>query len=92
MSLEEPPQQRISSEMSDAVRQRHLDELEVQYQFNNTMARYAKESSSSKNDEAPVDLSEENKDEKHDDGDASVSSASFAPRACPETSTAARLN
>jgi hypothetical protein len=79
MSLEEPPQQRISSEMSDAVRQRHLDELEVQYQFNNTMARYAKESSSSKNDEAPVDLSEENKDEKHDDGDASVSSAGSHP-------------
>ena len=79
MSLEEPPQQRISSEMSDAVRQRHLDELEVQYQFNNTMARYAEESSSSKNDEAPVDLSEENKDEKHDDGDASVSSAGSHP-------------
>jgi hypothetical protein len=79
MSLEEPPQQRISSEMSDALKQRRLDELEVQYQFNNTCARYAKESSSSKDEEAPVDLSEESKVEKHNDGDASVSSADSHP-------------
>ena len=79
MSLEEPPQQRISLEMSDAVKQRHLDELEVQFQFNNICARYVEESSTSKDDEAPVDLSEENKDEKHDDGDASVSSAGSHP-------------
>jgi hypothetical protein len=53
--------------------------LEVQYQFNNTCARYEKESSPSKDDEAPGDLSEENKDEKHDDGDASVSTAGSHP-------------
>ncbi len=60
--------------MSDAVKQRHLDELEIQYQFNNTCARYAEESSSSKDDEAPVDLIEESKADEPEDGVESVSS------------------
>ena len=74
MSLEEPPQQRISSEMSDAERQRHLNELEVRYQLNNTCARYMKESSSSKDDEDQVDLIEKSKADVPEDGVESVSS------------------
>ncbi len=65
--------------MSDAEKQRLLNELEVQYQFNNTMARYARESSSSNDKEVPVDLSEEKKVEEHDDGVASVSSGGTQP-------------
>ena len=61
MSLEEPPQQRISLEMSDAEKQRHLDQLEIQYQFDKTCARYANESSPSKDDEDHVDLIEESR-------------------------------
>jgi hypothetical protein len=74
MSLEEQPQHRISSEMSDAEKQRHLDELEVQYQFNNTMARYVKESSPPKDNEDQVDLVEERKMNEPEDGVDSVSS------------------
>ena len=74
MPQEEPPQQCISSEMSDAVKQRHLDELEVQFQFNNTCARYANESSSSKDDEDQVDLIEKSKADVPEDCAESVSS------------------
>ena len=83
MSPEEPLQQRISSEISDAVKQRHLDELEVQYQFNNTMARYINEAlteaPASEVQEAPVDLEEEKKVDEPDDCVDSVSSGSTQP-------------
>ena len=61
--------------MSDANKQRLLDEMEVQYQFNKTMERYANEPSSSKDSDNHVDLSEEKKVVEHNDGEASVSSA-----------------
>ena len=83
MPPEEPLQQRISSEMSDAVKQRDLNELEGQYQFNNTMARYINEALSeaptSAAQEAPIDLEEEKKSDEPDDGVDSVSSGSSHP-------------
>ena len=69
--------------MSDATKQRHLDELEVQYQFNNTMARYMNkaltEAPGSEVQEAPVDLEEEKKVDEPDDCVDSVSSGSTQP-------------
>ncbi len=78
MAPEDLPPPCISSEISDAEKQRHLDELEVQYQFNDTIKRYAMESSSSENKEVPVDLNEEKKVDP-DDGSASVSSGGTHP-------------
>jgi hypothetical protein len=75
MIQEEPVPQRISSEMSDEKRQRLLDEMEVQYQFNKTMERYANEPSPSKDNDNHFVLSEEKRDADHKDGNASVSSA-----------------
>ena len=65
--------------MSDATKQRHLDELEVQYQFNNTMARYVSEAPTPKVQEVPIDLEEEKKVGEPDDCGDSVSSGSSQP-------------
>ena len=75
MNQDEPVPQRISSEMSDERKQRLLDELEVQYQFNKTMERYANEPSPSKDNDNHFDSSEEKRDADPKDGNASVSSA-----------------
>ena len=74
MNQDEPAQQRISSKVLNANEQRLLNEMEVQYQFNKTMERYANEPPSSKNNDNHVDLSEEKKVANHNDGNASESS------------------
>jgi len=43
MNQDEPVQQRISPKVLSANEQRLLNEMEVQYQFNKTMERYANE-------------------------------------------------
>ena len=74
MNQDEPAQQRISSKVLNANEQRLLNEMEVQYQFNKTMERYANEPPSSKSNDNHVDLSEEKKVADHNDGNASESS------------------
>ncbi len=64
--MEGSSQQQISPEISEALKQKHLGELEAQFHFNKTIAKFA--------DEDLNDLNEEKKVETRDDCAASVSS------------------
>jgi hypothetical protein len=66
IAMEGPSQQQISPAMSEAEKQKHLGELEAQFHFNKTMAKFEKEDLN--------DLNEEKKVDGRDDGTSSVSS------------------
>ncbi len=65
-AMEGSSQQQISPEISEALKQKHLGELETQYHFNKTMAKFS--------DEDLNDLNGEKKVETRDECASSVSS------------------
>ncbi len=67
IAMEDSSQQEISPEISEAVKQKHLVEMDAQFHFNRTLAKFTNED--------PNDLNEEKTVETRDDCAASIVSS-----------------